>query len=275
MALDFPSSPLDGQVFGNFIWAASPGVWRAKPNVGTIAIPSSVAPTAANNGDVWFDTTKGISFVYYNDGTSSQWVEMLSSSVPAVTEIMPSGSVIQTARATAPTGWLLCQGQAVSRSTYSLLYAAIGTAYGVGDGVTTFTLPDLQGRIPVGKNAGTFSTLNSPGGVESVTLTQAQTPSHTHTYSGTSSSTGDHTHTYSIFYRLANDAVRGVNGDAIVGGQYSGTQGYYNGIPNGTTNASSIGNHSHTVSGTTASAGSDGAHSNLQPYIVMNYMIKV
>lgn len=53
---------------------------------------------------------------------------------------------------TAPSGWLFCFGQAVSRTTYADLFAAIGTAYGAGDGSTTFTLPDYRGRIAVGRD---------------------------------------------------------------------------------------------------------------------------
>ena len=75
MALDFPSSPIDGQAFGNFVWAASPGVWKAKPNVSTVVVNSSTAPTSATAGDLWMNTSDGTMYVYYNDGTSSQWIE--------------------------------------------------------------------------------------------------------------------------------------------------------------------------------------------------------
>jgi hypothetical protein len=61
------------------------------------------------------------------------------------------GMVAAYAGSSAPSGWLLCDGTAVSRTTYSALFAAIGTSYGAGDGSTTFNLPDLRGRVPVGK----------------------------------------------------------------------------------------------------------------------------
>ncbi len=67
---------------------------------------------------------------------------------------MASGIVLPFAGATAPTGWLLCQGQTVSRTTYAALFAAIGTAFGVGDGSTTFGLPDMRGEFPRGLDAG-------------------------------------------------------------------------------------------------------------------------
>ena len=76
-------------------------------------------------------------------------------------EIMPSGSIIAFGGAAAPdAGWLLCDGSNVSRSTYARLFAAISTAYGTGDGSSTFGLPDLRDRVLLGKgtNNGTVGT---------------------------------------------------------------------------------------------------------------------
>lgn len=64
--------------------------------------------------------------------------------------LLPSGIIIPFAGASAPGGWLLCAGQAVNRVTYGILFAAIGTTYGTGDGSTTFNVPDLRGRVPFG-----------------------------------------------------------------------------------------------------------------------------
>jgi microcystin-dependent protein len=76
-----------------------------------------------------------------------------------------SGTIVGTGRATAPTGWHLCDGSAISRTTFASLFAAIGTAYGVGDGSTTFNVPDLRQRFPLGKAAsGTGATLGGTGG---------------------------------------------------------------------------------------------------------------
>jgi microcystin-dependent protein len=275
MALDFPSSPTDGQVSGNYVWSASSGVWKAKPSSPTVIVTSPTAPTAPNPGDVWMNSNDGVSFTYYADGTSSQWIELISSGVPSV--IMPLGTIVQTALPAAPTGWLLCQGQTISRVTYALLFSAMGTLYGSGDGSTTFLLPDLRGRVPVGQTAsGTFASLNNAGGAETHTLTIAQMPSHTHsqashnhTFSGTTNTTGAHSHT--AYGALVN---RGT------GAQFRELTQASNGSSNVPT--SSDGDHSHTYSGTTSSSssiigttGSDSSHNNLQPYIVLNYMIKV
>jgi len=67
---------------------------------------------------------------------------------------VPVGSIMPYGGASAPIGWLLCQGQAVNRATYSSLFAILGTAYGAGDGSTTFNLPNLQIRFPLGSGSG-------------------------------------------------------------------------------------------------------------------------
>ena len=77
----------------------------------------------------------------------------------------------------APAGWMFCDGSILDISQNDTLFNLIGTTYG-GDGVSTFALPDLRGRIPL--HAGNGFTLAETGGAESVTLTQAQIPSHNH-----------------------------------------------------------------------------------------------
>jgi microcystin-dependent protein len=92
---------------------------------------------------------------------------------------IPVGTIIPFAGAGLPAGWLRCDGTAYSRATYSTLYTAIGTAWGVGDGATTFNVPDLRQRFPLGVAAsGTGATLGATGGSIDHTHTG---PSHTHT----------------------------------------------------------------------------------------------
>lgn len=103
----------------------------------------------------------------------------------AAVEAAPVGTVAPYAGPTAPTDWALCDGAIVSRSTYAELFAVIGTAYGAGDGSTTFGLPDLRGRVPVGAgtaaaNGATAHTVGQMAGEEKHTLSIGEMPSHQH-----------------------------------------------------------------------------------------------
>lgn len=99
--------------------------------------------------------------------------------------LTPTATIVATARATAPDGWLLCDGSNVSRATYATLFSAIGTAFGAGDGSSTFGLPNLKGRVPIGRDGAQteFDTIGETGG--------SKTHTHTNPASGTS---GAHTH---------------------------------------------------------------------------------
>lgn len=177
---------------------------------------------------------------------------------------LPAGSIIQWGGSTAPANWLLCDGSVVSRSTYASLFSAIGTTYGAGDGSSTFQLPDLRGRVAVGKNGGSFGTLGATGGVESVTLTAAQSglPAHNHTQNAHNHTQDPHSHGGVII----------IGGISVPQGSYYGSYGQY-----GTTNTSAT---TATNQATTATnnpntaADAEQSHTNVQPYQVVNYIIK-
>ena len=82
MALDFPASPVNGQAYGSYIYNATVGAWQSKEDPATVAVTSPTAPASANNGDIWYNSNTGVSYVYYADGSSAQWVEIVSSAVP-------------------------------------------------------------------------------------------------------------------------------------------------------------------------------------------------
>lgn len=166
--------------------------------------------------------------------------------------LLPTATILQFAGATAPSGFLICDGSAVSRTTYSNLFSVTSTTYGAGDGSTTFNLPNLLGRVPVGKNSGTFSALGATGGEETHVLSAAEMPVHNH-------GVNDPGHNH-----VLNNAVitaSSTNTTAANAGYQQITWG----------------NTATTTSGTgisTQNAGSGSAHNNLQPYLVLNYIIK-
>lgn len=175
-------------------------------------------------------------------------------------ETTPTGAITAYGGATAPSGWLLCDGTAYSRTTYADLFAVIGTAYGVGDGSTTFNVPNLKGRIPVGFNSSEteFDVRGETGGAKTQTLSIANLPSHNHGTSGgasiTTGSGGAHNHGFS----QAVNTTTGGGGTRLVG---LGTEVY-----------TTAGDHTHSV--TLTAQGSGTAHNNLQPYLVVNYIIR-
>lgn len=181
--------------------------------------------------------------------------EILLGSLPIMGEIkMYSGT-------TAPKGWMFCDGAAISRTTYAKLFDVIGTKYGAGDGSTTFALPNLQGRVPIGVSSS--HALASTGGAETHTLTTAQIPAHTH---GSKSLTG----TINLRYGSVTGGVGGIIGNtdttwsgshAIVSMTTQSNPKYHNVKVTAT--------HEHT------SVGSGSAHNNMQPYLTINYIIYV
>ena len=162
------------------------------------------------------------------------------------------------AGSTAPSGWLICNGQAISRTTYAALFAVIGTTYGAGDGSTTFNVPNLVNRTVRGSNS-----LGKTGGADTVTLTTAQMPAHTHGV-GTlaTNNTGAHTHTFAISWNGNNNFDFHT---PFVGNDYNTSQ---------KATTASAGAHTHTISGSTASAGSGSAVTITNPYVMLHYIIK-
>jgi len=115
--------------------------------------------------------------------------------------LIPVGGLMPYAGSTSPEGWLLCDGSAISRTTYANLFALIGTTYGSGNGTTTFNVPDMRSRMPIGAGAGTGLTsraLAATGGAESVVIASGNLPTHVHSINPPSTTSGNddpgHTH---------------------------------------------------------------------------------
>jgi microcystin-dependent protein len=158
------------------------------------------------------------------------------------------GQVVLFAGTLLPKNWAYCQGQILSIAQNSALFSIIGNTYG-GDGVTTFALPNLSGRAPIGVGTGPGLSpvaLGQTGGAESVTLTVSQMPAHTHTAMASSAP--------------ANQAGPAGALPAAFGNPNEGL--YSTEAPDTSMSASMFG----------ASGGSM-AHDNMQPYLGMNYII--
>lgn len=199
------------------------------------------------------------------------------------------GTLVPYAGTTAPStvGALLCAGQAISRTTYAKLFAAVGTTWGIGNGSTTFNIPDLRGRVVAGQDdmGGTSANrltgltgglngdvLGSTGGAEGHVLTEVQLAAHTHPAGNLDASTN---HSHSL----------GTSGQAFAAGvsdtEYtSGTRVLRSGqspavATVATTNASTGAGSptTNSVTGTTSSTGGNAAHNNVQPTAIANYLI--
>ena len=195
-----------------------------------------------SGGDLWIVNGSGVA-VQVTSGTSV--VAPSSSNTPA-------GIVLPYAGSSAPAGYLMADGTAVNRVTFAVLFGVIGTTFGVGDGSTTFNLPNPAGRTIMGVGTYTDSvsgsitrTLGQQVGAAAHVLVTAEMPSHNH-------GGGAHTHTYAA-YNAPNTPTLG----AMTG------------------NSSNVANPSTSNSGTIITTqGSDAAHNNMQPSLGLNYIIK-
>jgi microcystin-dependent protein len=221
---------------------------------------ANVQSLHAVDGDLWFNNSSGTP-VQITQGSS-----IASASSPLV----PSGVIWPYGGSSAPTGFLMCNGTAVSRTTYADLFAAIGTTYGVGDGSTTFNLPNAQGRVPVG--AGTYTdtvsgsvtrTLGATLGAEKHVITTAEMASHNH-------GGGDHTHLTA--YSAASGTTL-LNASTNIRANYAGGTGDTDYQLVGSVTTPDVGPSG--ASGTIITTqGSGTAHNNMQPSFVTNYIIK-
>jgi microcystin-dependent protein len=279
--------------------------WKQVGGGGASITVSDTAPSSPVAGAMWFDSTTGKTFIRYADGSSNQWVEIgeasqlsvpshasshvrggsdvidgdrltvdyvptnytrnasasgagditdLTAHLAGIDLILPAGILMPYAGTSEPTGWVFCYGQTVDSVTntiYARLFAAIGTTYG-GTGASSFILPDLRGRVAAGRdNMGgttigrltnaasgiTGTTLGASGGLETHTLTIAEMPSHSHQWVPK-----------------------------------------YGGGPRGTTQNMDINGSANDYgldSSFIGATGGGGAHRNVQPTLVTNYIIKL
>jgi microcystin-dependent protein/phage baseplate assembly protein W len=176
--------------------------------------------------------------------------------------LLPTGTVLDFAGVIAPSGFLIADGSAVDRILFAGLFAVIGTAFGAGDGSTTFNLPDCRGRAAVGAGQGgglTDRILAAAGGEESHPLTIAELASHTHIQNA-------HTH---IQNAHRHDLVMNAQGSTPGGGALGPVSGA--GPWSSTTTVTPT---NQNTTATNQNAGSGTAHNNMPPFIALNKIIK-
>jgi len=173
-----------------------------------------------------------------------------------------TGEVKMWATGTAPTGYLMCDGSLVSRTTYALLYAVIGDTFGAGDGSTTFKLPSFRDRMPIGAGA-TYSANTTGGSADAVVVSHTHSASHGLTFVG--DALGVHSHSTQL------SGSGSVNSSSSIGAglvsNFSASIG---------TSSVSAGTPTGTISGsvTNASTGVAATNANLPPYIGIHFIIR-
>lgn len=225
--------------------------------MGLVVLPKNlVAHTEAKASDVMADFNAIVAQV---NGQLN--LENLAESIRNA--LLPTGVILPTAAATPDTGFLFCEGQEVSRLTFAVLFARIGTTYGAGNGTTTFNLPDLRGRVPVGVDgaAGRMEANDTLGKAAG----DSNMPSHSHAMNiNTGGQFPNHTHEVPIT-DITRHEGEGFGWQAMVP----------TGLTSTTTGVASA-DHIHNVSGSTFPAGkaAAGPDDRMQPYLIVNWMIK-
>lgn len=197
--------------------------------------------------DVWEPSDYPLARQYMND-LMSYIVDLFA----GVIVRLPIGWMSEYPSSTVPAKFLLCDGQAVSRSTYAALFDVIGTVFGSGDGSTTFNVPDMRARSPMGVDGSLIPALGSEQGAAAVSLSISNLPTHDHDYADPG-----HSHRVPKQSGTVNAAVNTVS-------FATRTEGLTSPLIMSSTEPTGITFHAQ---------GSNAPHANLHPVLGLNFMI--
>lgn len=194
------------------------------------------------------------------------------------------GSIYMYAGNTAPTGFILCDGSAVSRITYAELFDEIGTTYGIGDGVSTFNVPDLRGKVIIGASAS--HSLGDTGGEETHVLISGEIPIHSHSIPSHGHDNTITATTPKLTHSITQPAFTYSAPNKILTSIYGKVGGFKTVTSTNATRSANLAISNHTESACTKSGGVNNCaafdtlgtgngneHSNMQPYISVNHII--
>jgi microcystin-dependent protein len=215
------------------------------------------APTVVLEGDIWISPLTNQTLIY--DGAIWRSVEGQPGDLKMASYTTATNPIY---------GWMLCDGTAVNRATYFALFAVIGTTFGVGDGSTTFNIPDFRGRAPVGSGTGTgggSSGTGAPTGGSALTARTIGAWAGEETHQLTSTEMPSHTH-------IQNSHVHAPRG--------TGTQFLQNGTADASPNLQvggssfTLGTNTNGATATNQNTGGDGAHNIMLPFQVAHFYIR-
>lgn len=250
---------------------------RSNLGLGTVATESTVpvskggtgATSLTANNVILGNGTSAVQLVAPGDSgnvltsNGTTWASSAPASAGYIT-----GEIRMWPTSSAPSGFLVADGSAISRTTYATLYSLIGTTFGSGDGSTTFNLPNFQNKFPLG--VGT-NAVGATGGAFTKTIATTNLPSHTHSVSASGTTSSDGAHVHDIY---SGDGSNGANSAFYDDGSLQ------NGWDTSPTTRSgavvSNGSHTHTVtvSGTSGSTGSGTALDVTNPFLAIYFIIK-
>jgi microcystin-dependent protein len=289
------SLPNDGDVLylelnRSLLTSGTISIYNGGGNTGQRAVVGSGMPPLVNNQSGGFQGTICIP-IAVRQGTNIWWVPSNfywangttgNLGTPGAASVMPIGTVTPFAGSTAPIGWLMCDGSVISQSLYPGLWSLIGSTYNKGgEGAGTFRLPDLRGKtivcsnnasLPAGANA-YYSTRNlgdgkTDGGIgsQTVALSETELPMHTHIFYDSYWCESNSPPNYSPYETIKNSPLNQGAGFTEVGG--NPRHGVYD-VTETVTSSTNNGWNSVIASNLAGNA-----HNNMQPSIVLNYIIK-